>query len=124
MNNLLALTSAYAACDADDPIGCISPPISSGINPTTGQLTGIVTFGNTLLTLVFVVAGLFALVNFILAGFAFMSAGGDPKNVTKAWEKIWQTVLGLLIIVASFLIAVILGLLLFNNPMAILSPKL
>lgn len=116
----------FAACAPDDPIGCISPPsyIQPGIDPATGKLTGIMVFLNSLLRLVFIVAGIWGFLNLIIAGFGFMTAGGDTKKVTQAWDRIWQSLLGLLIIVASFLLAAIFGLLLFKDPMAILQPKL
>lgn len=106
-------------------IGRVSPPpfIKEGIS-STGQLTGIMVFLNTILKLVFIVAGLFAFINIVIAGFDFISAGGDPKRVASAWERIWQSVLGLLIIVSSFLLAAILGLILFKDAGAILNPKL
>lgn len=81
-------------------------------------------FLNSLLKLVFIAAGLWGFLNLILAGYQFMTAGGDPKKVGEAWARIWQSLLGLLIIVSSFLIAAIMGILLFKDPAAILQPKL
>lgn len=109
-----------------DPIGRIIIPtnIPSAINPATGKLEGIIVFLNSLLKLVFLFGGLWGFFNIIIAGFGFMTAGGDAKVVGKAWERIWQSVLGLLVIVASFLIAAIIGILLFKDPTAILQPKL
>lgn len=108
-----------------DPIGKISPPpfIQSGID-ATGRFTGILVFLNSLLKLVFIVAGLWGFLNIVLAGYQFISAGGDAKKVGEAWTKIWQSLLGLLIVVISFLIAAIMGILLFKDPTAILQPKL
>lgn len=118
------ITTLLAECDP--VIGCITPPryIGPGIDPITGKLTGMMTFLNSLLRLLFVGAGLFAFTNIILAGFAFMSAGGDPKNITKAWEKIWQSIVGLLIIVISFILAAVIGLLLFNDIFYFLTPRI
>ena len=98
--------------------GTVSPP------PTGygGVFSGLVPFLNNILRLVFVIAGLFAFFNLIIAGFGFMSAGGDPKGIEKAWSKIWQSLIGLLIIVGSFLLAAIFGQLLFGSPTAILQP--
>lgn len=109
----------------DDVLGKISPPayIKSGID-ASGNFTGITEFMNNLLKLVFVIAGIWAFVNLIIAGFGFMTAGGDSKAITKAWDRIWQSFLGLLIIVLSFLIAAIMGILLFKDPTAILNPKI
>lgn len=109
----------------DDVIGRITPPpyIQPGIDPS-GKLTGIMVFLNSILRIVFVVAGVWAFINIIIAGYQFMTAGGNPKAIQHAWERIWQTFLGLVIIVASFLIAAVIGLLLFKDPTAILQPKL
>src|SRR3989344_490973 len=94
------LTTLLAVCDPADPIGCVTPPanIPSGVT-AGGELPGILTFLNSLLKLVMVVAGLWGFFNLLIAGFGFMMAGGDPKAVTKAWERIWQTFLGMTIIV-------------------------
>jgi hypothetical protein len=110
---------------ATDPIGMISPPanIPSAID-SSGKLIGIIAFMNILLRIVFIVAGLFAFLNIVLAGFGFLSAGGDPKMVARAWEKIYQSLLGIVIIVISFLFAAIIGILVFKDPTAILQPKI
>jgi len=112
----------------EDVIGKIEPSIplllTQAVDPTTGQLTGITGFLNTILRIIFVVAGVWALINIILAGVGYIGAGGDPKKVSAAWAKIWQSFVGLLIIVSSFLIAAIIGMLLFRDPAAILQPKI
>lgn len=119
------VTLSLLLAECDPIIGCISPPpfITPGIDPT-GKLTGVMVFLNSLLRLLFVVAGLWGFLNLILSGFQFISAGGDPKKISAAWKKIWQSLMGLLIIVVSFLIAAIIGILLFGDPMAILQPTL
>ena len=112
-----------AACI--EGIGCISPaPFITPAIDATGKLTGVVAFANSLLKLVFVAGGLFSLINFILAGFDFMGGGGDPKNISKAWNKIWQTLVGLFIMVVSFLLAAVIGILLFGKWNYLLQPTL
>lgn len=111
-----------------DPIGKVTPPggifSTPAVNPVTGQLTGVIILGNSLLKVVFVVAGLFAFINLILAGFAFISSGGDSKAISKAMEKIYFTLIGLVVVACSFLLAAIFGMLLFGSPTAILNPIL
>jgi len=53
-----------------------------------------------------------------------MSAGGDPKAVSNAWARIWKSLIGLVIIVGSFVLAGIFGYLLFDDATAILRPKI
>lgn len=106
----------------DNPFGAVEPPpgvTAHGVGPE-----GLVSLLNVGLKLLVVVAGLWALLNLIVAGYQFMTAGGDPKNIASAWARIWQSLTGLIIVVSSFLIAAILGQLLFGDPAAILNPKI
>lgn len=103
----------------ENPLRKINPVGYGGV-----EEQGPINFLNNVLRLVFVVAGIYALLNLVLAGFQYMSAGEDPKALEKAWNKIWQSLLGLLILVASFVLAAIFGYLLFGDPQAILNPKL
>lgn len=112
-----------------DIIGKVTPPpgVSKWIQReagTGGAVPGLVSFLNALLKLVIIVAGLYALLNLILAGYGFMSAGGDPKGVQNAWAKIWQSLVGLLIVASAFVLIAIFGWLLFGDPWAIIVPKI
>lgn len=118
MNRLLA------ACDSF--FGCVTPP--QGIKDYGAELSGNpggpMKFANNVLRLIIVGAGLFAFVNIILAGYGFLSAGGDSKKVEAAWGKIWQSLLGLAFVAGSFVLAAIFGWLIFRDPTAILNPKI
>lgn len=85
--------------------------------PDGGGPTAFVT---AILRTAIIGAGLFALINFILAGYSFMSAGGDANKIAGAWAKIWQSVIGLAIAVGSFVLAAIFGQLLFGDYTALL----
>lgn len=104
--------------------GKINPP--PGVSKyTTGQPgSGLIIFFNNLLKLLVVVAGLFALLQLILAGYGFISASGDPKRMQDSWNKIWQSALGLLVVACSFVLAAVLGKVIFGDPGAILHPKI
>lgn len=107
----------------DNIFGKVQPP--PGIDKYKGLTEGgLVSFLNVILNLLVVVAGLYALFNLIFAGYQFMSAGGDPKNVEAAWNKIWQSLLGLVIVAGAFLLAAVFGQLIFGSPYAILNPTL
>ncbi len=118
---------AQSADEIDKIIGKVRPSIGilkdDAIN-ASGKLTGVMTLLNSLLKVVFVIGGLWAFFNFIIAGYGFLSAGGDSKNIAKAWDRIWQSFVGLLFIVGSFLLAAIAGALLFHDATAILQPTL
>ena len=100
------------------------PDVLKGFNPggEAGHPEGIIILFNNILRLLVIGAGIFALINFIIAGYSFMNAGTDPKKMELAWAKIWQSMIGLLIIVASFALAALVGLILFGRADAILKP--
>jgi hypothetical protein len=81
-------------------------------------------FINVFLNLLIIGAGIYAVINLVLAGYGFMSAGDDPKKVAAASSKIWQTLLGLAISAGAFVLAAIFGRILFGSYDALLNPKL
>jgi len=83
---------------------------------------GMILFFTNILRIVFVVAGIYAFINFILAGFSYMTAAGDAKQLTAAWAKIWQSLLGLAIIVSAFALASLASYIIFGKPDYILNP--
>lgn len=101
-------------------VGPIGNPLPSGAS----YQTGIVQLLNNILRLIFVAAGIYALLNLIVAGFGFMTAGGDSKAISKAWDRIWQTFVGLIIIVGSFALAALIGQIFFGSATFILSPTI
>lgn len=103
----------------ENPLKIINPEGYEGI---AGG--GLILFLNNIIRLLIIIGGLFAFFNLILAGYGFLSAGDDPKKMAAAWAKIWQSMMGLLFIVGSFVLAAIFGYLLFGNAGAILNPQL
>ena len=97
------------------------------ITPPTGGYGGaeggIVLLLTNILRLAFAAAGIFAFINFIIAGFQYMNAGGDSKAMASAWSRIWHSLLGLVIIVLSFAFASLIGYIMFGDAGFILNPK-
>jgi len=85
---------------------------------------GLVDLLNIVFNTLVIIAGLYVLIQLILAGYGFISAGGDSKSVEAAWGKIWQSLVGLLIVAGSFALAALLGWLFFGDANAILRPKI
>lgn len=85
---------------------------------------GIGKFLNILLKLLIVGGAIYAMFNLILAGYAFMSAGDDPKKMEGAWAKIWQTAMGLLFMAGAFVLAALFGQLIFGDWTFILNPQI
>lgn len=108
-----------------DVVGTITNPLPGAYKNVAGTgNTGAIFFLSNILRLVFVVAGIWAFINFIIAGFQYMTAGGDSKALTAAWGRIWQTLVGLIFIIGSFALAALVGQLFFGDPNAILSPTI
>jgi hypothetical protein len=95
--------------------GTINPPADVGQygSATSGGLT--VFLGNILKTGI-ALGSVYALFNFVFAGYMFISAGGDPKKIADAWAKIYQTFVGLVIATGAFLIAAFVSRIAFGNP--------
>jgi hypothetical protein len=106
---------------ADNPFGPITLP---GSLSTQTPEAGIHNLLQTVIYVLLAGAGIYALINFILAGYAFMSAGDDPKKVAGAWAKIWQTALGLAVAAGAFVLAALFGQLIFKDWTFILNPKI
>ena len=100
------------------PFGTINPPTGVSVE------TGLPTFVSNILKTLIILAGVYAVFNFVLAGFAFMSAGDDPKKVQGAWQKIWQTLIGLIFAAGAFVIAALVGQLIFKDANALLQIKI
>ena len=84
-------------------LGPISPP--PGIAKYPDGPAGLFKFISNSLKLFAAIAGIYAIFQIIIAGYGFISANGDAKKVEEAWNKIWQSALGLLIIASTFAIA-------------------
>lgn len=88
------------------------------------QGSGLILLLNNLLKFTIVIAGLYTFWNILSAGYMFMSAGGEAKNITKAWDKIWQSLVGLLLVAGSFILAAIFGYIIFGDTRALLQPRI
>lgn len=113
MNNALAQASSV--------VGNVTNPLSSYPSLAQGGLTQ---FFTNMLRVFFVVAGIVAFLNFIIAGFQYMTAAGDAKALQAAWDRIWQSLLGLILIVGSFALASLFGYLIFGRADFILNPQI
>lgn len=95
--------------------GTVDPPVG---------LPGDVSFLQTLLSIVLrtliMFAGIYAVIMIVLAGISFISASGDPKRISDATSKIWHSVLGFVIAAGAFVLAGVIGEILFDNPTALL----
>lgn len=92
--------------------GTIEPPIEiANLNTEAGGEAGggLFILLNRIFNLIGVVAGIFFLIQILLAGFAYISASGDQKKTEAAWAKIYQSIIGLLIVSSAFVLTAVIG---------------
>ena len=88
---------------------------------TSGGEIGILIFGANIVRLVTIIAGLWVFFNFIRAGYMYIT--GDSSNAQQEVSQLLtNSVIGILIIAGSYLLAGLVGLLLFGDAMFILQP--
>lgn len=104
-------------------IGTVAPPKALGNfrNVESGGLGQLISL---FVGLLIMGASIYALFNFVLAGYAFMSAENDPGKIQGAWAKIYQTIIGLAFAGGAFVIAGVVGQLLFGSWTALTTPSI
>jgi len=85
---------------------------------------GLVSFLNNVINFIIIIAAIFTLVNFVLAGYSYLSASGNPQKISQAGNKMLQSLLGLIIIAAAFVIAGIIGHVVFGDSSALIQLNL
>lgn len=82
----------------------------TGFTEGTHQIGGVATIKgfevifNNVVTVALGLAGIVLFIMLILGGFKFMLAGGDPKTAAAARNTITYAVLGLVVLILSYLI--------------------
>lgn len=106
------------------PFGAVNPPPGVDRFAAGGDVAGVTVLLNIVFKSLIVIASVMAVINLVLAGIWFISASGEPKRITEAWAKIWQSLLGLTVAAGAFLIAGVAGKVLFGDYNAILQFKI
>lgn len=102
---LLILTSYFLLLTSDASAAGIFGSIG---NPTQYKSTagsGLFVFMSNVFKIAGTIGAIFVVVQFITAGYSYISANGDAKKTELAWTKIWQSILGLVIISSAFILA-------------------
>ncbi len=105
-------------------IGTLPNPLENLGNVFGSEGGGLVLMINNTLRLVFIVAGMYAFINILIAGGKYMTAGGDAAKIEECWAKIWQSFVGLIIMIGAFALAVVIGQLFFGDAGALLNPSI
>lgn len=86
-------------------------PTIANPNPKYPSLegSGLFTFLSNVFKFIAIAGGIFLIIQIIMAGFDYINAAGDVKKTEAAWAKIWQSILGIIIISSAFIIAGLVG---------------
>ncbi|HEX9817328.1 MAG TPA: hypothetical protein VGA89_00310 [Patescibacteria group bacterium] len=85
---------------------------------------GLITFISNLIRVATVVAGVWVMINFILAGWKYIIGSGDSKAPSEASQMMTNSLIGLAIIVGAYTLAAVIGLIFFGDATFIISPQL
>ncbi len=128
MSTLLALTcpgDPTCPTSATDVFGTVAKPAGvAAFDTASGGSIGIVLFFSNAIKIVTVVAGLIVFLNIIGAGLSIIGSSGDASATEKAKNQIVNSVLGLALIVVSYVIIALISLVLFGDPLYILNPTI
>ena len=111
--NLNLIPSVYAA---QDVVGKLElPSVKTNLTSISPFITGII-------TTIVVVAGLFSFWQLLMGGLGYITGGGDKGKIQEAQNKIFMAITGMVIIAGSFLIAGLVGQILFGRFDALFNP--
>ena len=108
----LLIKSHNVFAPADDPIGEVLPPPGVEGYENSGSLGLFIT---NIIKIATLIAGLWVLINFVTAGFLYISSPGDASVNEKVSKKLTASVSGLMIIVASYTLIGVISYIFFGS---------
>lgn len=106
---------------AQDAIGSLKDQLPANIKAEPED------FGNVLSTairVIIAIAGVWFLVQLLLAGLTYISGSGDAKKTQEAMRKITDSIVGIVIVAASFIVVSLVSNLFFGSGFDILNPEI
>lgn len=112
-------------------IGGIAPPSGVADYNTIavfggggGNAIGVFAFISVGLRLFTILCGLFMFFNFLWAGYSLITRAGDNKAYTDVRERLSFAMIGLVVVVAAYMLAAMIGLIFFGDATFILQPDI
>lgn len=90
------------------------------IGEAAGQFSKLI---SRIIGVMTIIAGLWFLFQFVIAGYGYMTSSGDSKRMSDAYNKITSSLIGLVVIVAAYAIISLIGAILgfdILNPQAVI----
>jgi len=104
-----------------NPLNVLNP---QGYGDVNTEGAGIIAFASNIIKLITIVAGIWAMFNFLFAGFTYITSQGDPKGLEAARQKIFFSIIGLFIMVGTLSMTAVLSKILFGEWFTILRPMI
>ncbi len=117
--NLFSQLIKPVYASAADVVGTITVP--GGVPSEVGKAGD---FFSAIVRLMMVVGGIYTLWQFLSGGFEYISSGGDKTHIASATQKLTMSIIGLVVMTASFILISIISVVLFGNFTYILNPVL
>lgn len=118
-----AVSPSPASGSGSSVFGTIQPP--KGVDKYGGlEQGGLILFASNGIRLATTVAGVWVMLNFILAGWKYITESDSSKAASEASTMMTNSMIGLAIIVGSYTLAAIAGLVFFGDASYILNPKI
>ncbi|MEK7154539.1 MAG: hypothetical protein AAB697_00255 [Patescibacteria group bacterium] len=104
----------------ENPFKQLSPgtPLATSVGGS-----GLIVLISSLYKMAILFAGVYTLWGFIAGGYIFITASGDTKDVHRAWDKIWQSMIGLIIVASALVLGAIISFVVFGDATVLISPK-
>jgi len=92
-------------------LGSFRPPSSRwGTNTTDAQVTtNLENFLSTVIGFLTIIASIYFVVNFLIAGVSWVTASGDAGKIQSARDRMIQSTIGLVVIVGAYAIIGLIG---------------
>lgn len=110
-------------------VGGVDPPkgvarYNFGAAMSNGGTIGILLFISNALKFFAVICGLLVFFNILYAGYEYIVGAGKTDVHVKVRERLTWSVVGLILLIAAYMIAALIGLLIFGDPTFLLNPDL
>lgn len=115
-------TAANSPCGSAIIGGVTAPGAISEINIASGGEIGLISFISRAINFANIVAGILVMLNFVYVGFLYITGAGNSSNMTKMNERLTWSFVGIIMIVGSYTLAAIFGLIFYSDPTFIISP--
>jgi len=94
------------------------------INEQTDGGIGIIIFISNMIRFVIILGGIWTILNIFFAAYTYITGGGKSESHQKVRDRFSMSVIGLLLMIVSYSIAALIGLIFYGDANFILTPTL